>query len=176
MAQVYVIESANLFAGAEDASSSKHLTIRDLKLPTMEEKQAEHHPGGSIFAVQISSLGFNALSATFHLVGFDPAMLKLFGLGQQLRRRYTAYGAVRDKLSGGAVQAKAIMEGRLQRIEPGAFNRGDLVGHDYAVSEIVHYELYFDGEEKFYLDFATQEWRVDGTEENDTRRLLGLGS
>lgn len=174
MAQLYIMEAANLFAGAEDASGSKHLTLRDLKLPTMEEKTAEHHPGGSKFAVQISGLGFNPLAATFRLVGFDPKMLALFGLGSQLRRRYTALGVIRDKIGGRAVQSKAILEGRLQRIEQDTFNRGELVGHDYAISEIMHYELYFDGAEKFYFDFPTVEWRVNGISENDERRLLGL--
>src|SRR5690242_12917884 len=133
MAHVYIIEAANLFCGAEDLGSSKHLTLRDLKLPTMEEKNAEHHPGGSLFAIQIGGLGFNALAATFRLVGFDPDMLALFGLGSRLHHRYTAYGVVRDKLTGTAVQSKAIMEGRLQRVEPDAFNRGDLHGEAYGI-------------------------------------------
>lgn len=176
MAEFYIMEAVNLFCGSDDLGSSKHLTITSLKLPTMEEKTADHHPGGSLFAVNVSGLGFNALGATFHLAGFDPSMLKLFGLGNQLRRRYTAYGVVRDKLSGKAIQAKSMMDGRLQRIEQDAFSRGNLTGHDYAISEIMHYELYFDGAERHYFDFATVEWRVDGVSQNDERRLLGLVS
>ena len=53
MAHIYVLEAANLFCGADDINSSKHLTLRDLKLPTMEEKTQEHHPGARtcVFAV-----------------------------------------------------------------------------------------------------------------------------
>lgn len=176
MANLYVIEAANLFCGAEDLGSSKHLTISNLKLPTMEEKTTEHHPGGSLFAVNISGLGFNPLSATFHLAGYDPDMLALFGLGDQLRRRYTAYGVVRDKLSGRPIQAKATMDARLQRIEQDAFSRGNLAGSDYALAEMMHYECYFDGTERFYFDFASVMWRVNGVDQNDERRLLGLVS
>lgn len=176
MANLFVMEAVNLFAGADDAASSKHLTISSLKLPTMEEKATEHHPGGSQFAVSISGLGFNPLTCTFHLAGYDPGMLALFGLGSQLRRRYTAYGVIRDKLTGAAIQAKSLMEGRLQRIEADAFTRGALSGHDYAISEIFHYETYFDGAERFYFDFATSMWRVNGVNENDERQLLGLVS
>lgn len=176
MAAIYILEGVNLYCGAEDVGSSKHLTITSLKLPTMEEKTADHHPGGSPFAVTFASFGFNPLTATFHLAGSDPEMLSLFGLGQQLRRRYTAYGALREKLSSRAVQVKSLIEGRLQRVEQDAFSRGNLTGHDYAITEIMHYESYFDGAEKFYFDFASVEWRVDGTSQNDTRRLLGLVS
>lgn len=176
MAEFYILEAVNLFCGAEDLGSSKHLTITTLKLPVMEEKTAAHHPGGSLFEVTISALGFNPLTATFHLAGFDPGMLKLFGLGNALRRRYTAYGVIRDKLSGRAIQAKSLIDGRLNRMEQDAFSRGALTGHDYALSEIFHYELYFDGKEKHYFDFATVEWRVDGVSQNDERRLLGLVS
>lgn len=175
-ATMYFLEAANLFCGADDISSSKHLTLRDLKLPTLEEKTAEHHPGGSLFALQVGGLGFNALTATFKLVGFDPGMLRLFGLGSQLLQRYTAYGVARDKLSGDAKQTKAILQGRLQRMEPDAFNRGDLAGESYAISQIMHYEVYFDGAEQFYFDFATVEWRVGGANQNDQRALLGLVS
>lgn len=176
MSKLYVMEAANLFVGAETDEGSKHLTLRDLKLPTMEEKTAEHHPGGSMFAVQISALGFSPLAASFKLIGIDPDMLLFFGLGNQLRRRYTAYGVIRDKITGRAIQSKALMEGRLQRIEQDTFNRGDLAGHDYSISEIFHYELYIDGVEKFWMDFPTVEWRVNGVSQNDERRLLGLVS
>jgi phage tail tube protein FII len=171
---IYILEAANLFCGADDESSSKHLTIRDLKLPTLEEKTVELHPGGSMFAVQIGALGFNALAATFRLVGFDPAMLRLFGLSSVLTRRYTAYGVVRDKISGQPKQVKAIMDGRLQRMEPDAFNRGEVRGDSYNISEIMHYELWFDRAEEFFFDFPTISWRVGGVDQNDERQLLGL--
>src|SRR5579871_180158 len=174
MPNLYVMEAANIFCGAEDDQSSKHLTVRDLKLPTFEEKTAEHHPGGSLFALQVGGLGFNPLTASFKLVGFDPSMLRLFGLNSQLNSRYSAYGVIRDKLTGIPKQAKAVMFGRLQRIEPDAFNRGDLAGESYTISEIQHYELWFDGAEEFYFDFATLVWRVAGVNQNDERQLLGL--
>jgi phage tail tube protein FII len=174
MAQVYILEAANLFCGSDDPSSSKHLTLRDLKLPLLEEKTVEFHPAGSMFAVSIGALGFNALTCSFRLIGFDPDMLRLFGLSSVLTRRYTAYGVVRDKISGAPKQVKAIMDGRLQRHEPDAFNRGELKGDAYVISEMMHYELWFDRTEEFFFDFPTVSWRVGGVDQNDERQLLGL--
>ena len=59
------------------------------------------------------------------------------------------------------------------KIEADAFQRGELMGHEYAVNEITHYELWFDEKEKIAWDFYTNTWRVNGVDENaDTNRIL----
>lgn len=174
MSTIYVMEAANLFCGDDDPTQSKHLTLDQLKLPVLQEKQVNHHPGGSLFEIQMS-MGHQALEATFNLKGLDPQLLGQFGLGSRIRQRYTAHGVVRDKKTNRAIETKAIMEGRLSKNEMDAFRRGEFIGHDYMIGEIMHYELFFDGAEKIYWDFFTQEWRVDGRSENaDERRILRL--
>ena len=50
---------------------------------------------------------------------------------------------------------------------------GELQGHDYAIGSIIRYQLYLAGREKFYFDFSTSAWRVDGNVQNaDERRNL----
>jgi hypothetical protein len=69
------------------------------------------------------------------------------------------------------------MEGRLSRIAPDEFKRGDLMGNDYAINELTHYELYFDRKEKFYWDFFTNGFRVDGIDTNaDENAILRIPS
>ena len=61
---------------------------------------------------------------------------------------------------------------RLGKIEPDAFQRGELQGHEYAINEVVHYELWFNEKEKLFWDFFSTEWRLDGVSQNDDERRI----
>lgn len=172
----YVQEAANLFCGDHDPSASKHLTLTEMQLPTLQEMYQDHHAGGAIAAIDIA-VGIEKLEATFRLGGTDPDLLGMFGLGSRRRNTFTSYGVIRDQRTGNALESKAIIEGRLGSIEPEAFQRGELQGHNYGINGIVHYELWFAGREKFYWDFFTGDYRIDGRAENsDEQRILRIGS
>ena len=174
MSNIYVMEAANLFCGDEDPTASKHLTLTELQLPNLQEMFQDHHPGGSRVQVEIA-LGIEKLEANFKLAGWDPQVLAQFGLGARARKKYTAYGSVRDKRNGTALEAKAIFEGRLGTANAEGYKRGEVQHFDYAISEIMHYELYFEGNEIYYWDFFTTDWRVNGTSENaDERSILRI--
>ena len=164
MATLYVMEAVNLFCG-DSPDDGKHLSIDELKLPDLEENYAEHKPGGGRVNIDIP-VGINKLEAPFKLKGWDPQVMSLFGLGQKVTHQYTALGALIDKRTGRSIQAKSIMEGRMGKIAPDAFQRGEFQGFDYMIAGIMHYELYFDGVEKFYWDFYTNALRVDGEDQN----------
>ena len=149
MSTLYVWEAANLFVGTEDPTKSKHLQIISLKLPALEEILQDHHAGGARVQIEIE-VGIKKLEPTFKLAGIDPDLLVQFGLGSKARKSFTAYSVIRDKRTGQAIEGKAVMEGRLSKIAPDEFKRGDLVGNDYAINELTHYELYFNRIEKFY--------------------------
>lgn len=172
---LFIQEAANLYCGDDDPSRSKHLTLDEHALPVLEETFAEHMPGGSRIAVEVSMGVIRPLSSSFKLRGWDPHLMTLFGLGSRQRLPFTSYGLVRDKKTNRAIESKAIMQGRLAKIEGEARKRGEFMGHDYEIKEIWHYELWFDGLEKYYFDFETQEFRVNGVSENaDERRILRI--
>lgn len=169
-----VLEAVNLFCGDHDPTASKHLTITELQLPTLQEIYADHHPGGSRVQIEVA-MGIEKLAATFKLAGFDEELYTQFGVGSRAKNTFTGYGMLRDKRTGSTSQAKAIIRGRLGQIEKDAFQRGELSGHNYGINEILHYELYVGGEEKIYWDFFTQEFRQGGVDQNaDERRILGI--
>jgi uncharacterized protein len=171
---VFYMEAANLFCGDHDPSSSKHLSLEELKLPDLVGKYADHAAGGSPVDVEIQ-VGVEKLQPTFKLKGFDPELVKQFGMGSPTRRVYTAYGVLRDLRTGAAKEGKAIMEGRLGRIAADAFKRGEAMSEDYAINEVMHYELFFDQKELLYWDFFTTEWRVDSQRMNgDTMSILRI--
>jgi uncharacterized protein len=174
MSTLLIVEAMNLFCGDDDPTKSKHLTIQEVKLPNLQEMMQDHHPGGGLVQIEIG-MGVQKLEPTFKLVGFDPDLLVQFGVGSQERRAYTARGVIRDKRSGREIGLKAIMEGRLGRVESDTFSRGDLLAHDYSISEVMHYELFYDDVEKLYWDFFTNTWRIDGASQNArSNALLGI--
>ena len=171
MSKLYVMEAANLFCGDHDPTASKHLTLEELALPALEEIFADHHPGGSRVAIEVA-VGIQKLTPTFKLAGWDPDLLSQFGLGAQASKAFTAYGVIRDKSTGEALEAKAVIQGRLSKVEPDAFQRGEMMGHDYAIGEVLRYALHIGGQERLYWDFFTTEWRVGGVAQNDDERRI----
>lgn len=170
----FLMEAVNLFCGTADATKGKHLTLAELKLPDLQAIYADHHAGGALVATEFE-VGIEKLEPTFKLNGFDPDLLSEFGLGTRYRNIFTAYGVVRDQRSGKAIEAKAILEARLGRIAPDAFQRGEMHGHEYAMNSVIHYELWFDGSEKIAWDHFTSVWRVNGVDQNaDENRILRI--
>jgi P2 family phage contractile tail tube protein len=169
---IYVMTAANLFCGDHDPTKSKHLTLDEMRLPSLEANYGDHAAGGALFGVEFE-LGMKKLEAGFKLKGFDPDLLVQFGLGSRVRNVFTSYGVILDKRTGRSIESKAIIEARLGKVSPDAFKRGDLMGYDYAMNEIMSYQLHFDGKEKIYWDFFTNAWRVDGVDQNlDENRIL----
>ena len=174
MSTLYIMEAANLFCGDDDPTGSKHLTLTELQLPNLQEMYQDHHPGGSRVQVEVA-VGIEKLEASFKLAGWDPDLLTQFGLGARALKKFTAYGVIRNKRTGTAIEAKAVLEGRLGRANPEAFQRGEMQGYDYAINGIMHYELHFEGVEKVYWDFFTTDWRIDGVAQNaDERAILRI--
>ena len=60
MSNLYVWDAANLYCGDEDPTKSKHLTLQNLRLPTLEEIFQDHHAGGARVAIEVD-LGIKKL-------------------------------------------------------------------------------------------------------------------
>lgn len=174
MSNLFLWEGANLFAGDHDPTSSNHLTLETIKLPELEEMMSEHHPGGSKVQVEVG-VGIKKLEPTFKTKGFQPHLLRLFGLGSGLKKTFTVYQAYNDKRTGRIIENKAIIVGRLGKIAPDEGKRGEVQGHDYAINEVWRYEVYFDGKEELYWSFETGEFRVGGQSTNrETNAILRI--
>ena len=166
MATIYVAEAMNIFVGT-GANASKHLTITENTLPILEEKTVEHHAGGSIGALEIGGLGLNALTQGFKLSGYDPQAMGQFGVvGTTNNNAFTTYGVMRDKQGNTPIELRAVVWGRLTKIQKDTFKRGDLATQTHEIKEITHYELFWNGGELYYYDFYSSVWRINGTDQN----------
>lgn len=172
MPDLLIMEGANLFCDAD--GNSKHLTLTELALPTMQEMYQDHHAGGSRFQIEVN-VGIEKPTATFKLAGWDDILLGTFGVDQAASRIFTARGSLRSKATGQLQSAVAVMHGRLGKIEPEAHQRGELQSHDYGINEILHYELTVNGSEKMYFDWLTAEWRANGVSQTAAENaILGI--
>jgi phage tail tube protein FII len=168
------MEAANLFAGDHDPSASNHLSLLELQLPSLEENMSDVVPTGAPIAVEVDT-HILRLEATFILAGWQPQIMSLLGESDRMRGSYTAYGLVRDRRSGEALEARAIIEGRLGRVHPTNFRRGDVQNHEYSIRAITHYELYLAQIEIYWWDFFTSTRRVGLRDLNaDMNRILRI--
>jgi len=192
---IFVLESVNLICG--DTRSlvpggqgapgiSTHLTLQELKLPAIEENFVDHAPGGAPVAIEIPT-HMTKLEATFNLAGWDPGLMAYIGKEDPYNHRFTAYGLLRDRRTSLAMQAIAIMEGRLGRVNPTAFSKGNLQSHEYSIKSLVHYELRAQTNPSaqtlfpiFLWDFFTSQRVVGGVNLNeeliDILRIPGAGT
>lgn len=174
-ATFYLMEAVNLFAGDHDPSNSKHLTLEGFKLPDLQEMFQDHLAGGAPVQVEFA-VGIQKLEPTFKLKGFDPDLLVQFGLGSKKLTRFTGYGVMRDQRTGEAIQSIATIEGRLGKAAGDEQKRGELAGYEYAINQVMHYELTFGGRELMYWDYFTNTLRMGGVDQQaETNRLLGIG-
>ena len=135
-----ILELANIFAGLVDPGASNHLVVQDLKLPAIEENYVDFAAGGAPVQIEIPTY-INRLESTFTLIGFVPQVMTMIGLTVRSSQVFSAFGLVRDRLTGDAYQVRAVMTGRLGRVNPSNFRRGDLFSHEYSIRGITRYIL-----------------------------------
>jgi phage tail tube protein FII len=96
--------------------------------------------------------------------------MTMIGASEQALQRFTAYGVIRDRRTGAALESKTIMGGRLGRVNPANWRRGDLQHHEYSIRGMTHYALFMAGEEIYSWDFFLNQRRIGGVDL--THRLL----
>jgi uncharacterized protein len=182
---IYTLESANLICGDISTKTSPgittHLALQELKLPALEENYVDHTPGGAAVGIEVPS-HINKLEATFNLAGWDPDVMIFLGRETRFHQRFTAYGLIRDRRTSEALQCVAIMEGRIGRVNPTAFSKGNMMHHEYSIKSIVQYQLFMQRSysdpllfEIYCWDFFTSVKRIGGVDLNqDLVRVLAI--
>ena len=142
MATVFIMEAANLFAGdgEQGTAQSNHLQLTEVKLPGLEENFADHVATGAPVAVEFDTHMLR-LEVTFNLAGWQREVMTLIARSEKLLQHYTIYGLIRDRRSGEAQEAIAVLEGRLGRVNPTNFRSGDLQQLEYSIRNITAYSL-----------------------------------
>jgi phage tail tube protein FII len=152
--QILTMEYANLFAGAapDNDTASNHLTISEVKLPSMDVQYVDHRPGGAPVAIEIDTI-MARLESTFVLVGITPQVMELLYSWEPSQDLFFVYGSMRHQIDGLSIQAAAVIRGQLGRVDPQNFRKGDLMHTNYAIRGVTHYELKIGEDLVYFWDF-----------------------
>lgn len=174
-ATVYVMEAANMICGDTGNSSapgiSTHLVLQELKLPTLEEATVDHNAGGAPVGIEVPT-HLNKLEATFNLAGWNPGVMAMLGSSDFRKHIFTAYGLIRDRRTGDALNSMARIEGRLGRVNPTAFSKGAMMSHEFSIKSITSYTLLMETDKGagmgviYDWDFYTSTFVVGGLDIN----------
>jgi P2 family phage contractile tail tube protein len=171
---ILMMEAANIFVGDDNPNASNHMSIQTLKLPNLEESYVEHNAGGAAVGMEFET-HMNKLEATFNLAGWTPDVMTKIGRWSVEVQRFTARGAIRDRRSGKVSTALARMWGRLAQANATDFRRGDLMGFEYAIKGIHHYELIVGGRQLIYFDYFENARIIGGWDVNsEINAALGV--
>lgn len=176
-ATLFNLDAANLFVGDDDPTNSQFLTLKNVKLPGMEEQTKEHMGGGAVASIRLGMRSFSIAALTFTLEGFNPTVMTRFMPVAAQRIKYTVRGNIRDIRTHEDISMRAIVEGRMTKSELSDFKKDDGVTTDYEINEILFYHLYFGAEEKIYFDYwaGPNGLRIDGVDAlPGVARNLGL--
>jgi P2 family phage contractile tail tube protein len=173
--EILVMETANVFIGNHDPEKSKHLVIKNLTLPTLEPATADHMPGGGVMEVAFSMGVLRKLEPSFQLVGFDQEAYRAAGVGSNQIENFTFRGGIRKKSDGRLLAAVATIRGTMGKVAPDQFERGNLMGHDHMLVDVVRYKLELGGVSWFDVDFWGSTRKRFGVDEYaEMRRVLGV--
>jgi len=163
---VLVLDYANLFCGSRpgDETKSNHLSLAEVKLPSLEVQYVDHRPGGAPFATEIDVI-MTKLEAQFTLLGITPQVMRLMKSWEAQMNDFFIYGNLRDYMTNVAVQLEVLIRGQLGHVDADPFRRGDVFHVKYAIRGIIHYEMNLatplEGSQPVYLwDFFNNEFRV----------------
>lgn len=155
---------------AEETGTSRATTISSLTIPSITFMTANHNPGGGVMSVDFTLPRIEPVEPAMTVKGFDTDVFR--GLG--VVDRWTFAGAVRDKKTGLAKPARAIIEGAIVEWEPDEASPEEFVGCTHGFKEVTHYEFILDGEELWYVDFWERVLRRKGEDLfRDERLALG---
>lgn len=162
---VWTLEDVNLFCGdgPNNNTDSNHLVLTEMKLPGIDVQYTDHRSGGGMVNMEINNM-VARMESTFVLLGMTGQVMKTVNSWSYNNRWFTAFGVIRDQMTGEVAQAAALIKGQLGRADPQNWTRGNVLHTTYAIRGIIHYELYIAGDRIYLWDYFNNTLVV-GTED-----------
>ena len=161
---LYNLDFANLFVDDDNPNKSEFLTMESVTIPGLEEQTKAHNPGGGVGVIDLGQRSIVVSMLQFKLKGINPnTMTKFMPIGRSVTP-YTIRANIRDVANHTDIPLKAVVRGRLTKMQFGAFQKEDGLSNDYEIKEIQFYQLHFQGQEKIYYDWfqGPRGVRIDG--------------
>lgn len=109
----------------------------------LEQKMQEVFNGGMVTPIEVE-MGYEMPENSFKMTGFDPEVLKLFGLAPGVETELMATAATVDD-DGTTHSLVAYMRGKIKSVSPDSHKRGELTELEYEFS-YRYYKLEIDSQ------------------------------
>jgi P2 family phage contractile tail tube protein len=163
-----ILRNFNLFVDGTNYAGQ----IEEINLPKPTVKTEEHRVGGMDAPIALD-MGMEALKADFTLTGFDPAVLRAFGLQPGRSTPLTARGALRNE-DGTTTAVAVTMTGTLKMADPGTWKTGGKSPLKIEV-DLRYYKLDHGGVTVHEIDVIGMKRVINGVDQlAEMRAALGL--
>ena len=141
----------------------------EVTLPVPTEKLEEMRNAGMVMPIDVM-MGYEKPEAGFKMSGFDPQVIKLFGLAVGVEKEFMVTGALAHE-DGTILNATAYIRGRLNKHDPGSWKPGDMAENDFGIT-FRYYRLEVAGETLIEMD--PFEVKIGGTSQTSGLRAALL--
>lgn len=153
MSTIQHMDAANIFIGDDEANQSLFLKLKNIKFPELEEKTESHEGSGAVMEIEMGMNILAPLQLSFDIKGFDANVMKRFMPAGRGREKYTLRGNLRDVRSGTETALKCVVEGRMTKVGLSDFAKSSGMDSSYEIKEVVFYELFEGGDEKWHFEY-----------------------
>lgn len=115
-----VRKQVNLFVDGRGQAGQ----LQEYNAPKLVQKTEEFRGGGMFAPIELT-LGHEKLECDFSLVGYDPDVLRLFGVTEGGQVQFTARQAM-ESFDGTTTALVHNMRGKIKEIDPGTSKPGEL--------------------------------------------------
>ena len=167
------LRGGNLFADGLNVG----LPLTGAKAPMLSKTGEDVTFAGSNGAVMINTSA-EALELQFSTKGYQPELIKQFGVGFGRRRTYTYLGALVDEYAADAAgrvkQLDATVIGIMSQAEMEKGEGGTLPGTEYAIKSITKYILRIGSDEVARFDLMLGGWLDFDGQAVEIAQTIGL--
>jgi len=170
MAIENILKNLNLFVDGRGFAGK----VTEIELPKLTMKTSEYRAGGMDAPVEIE-MGMEKLETTFTLNGYDPEVLKLFGLAPGNSKSLTLRGTLLNQENGTEQPILVNLRGMLREVDMGTWKPGEDATLKVAVA-LAYYKLTHNGVVIYEIDPAGMKRIINGVDQlASTRTNLGIG-
>jgi uncharacterized protein len=136
--------------------------VEEVTLPDLKWK-AEDHTGGGLMGTRQMKTILEKMELKFKTSGYDPRAASAVGQmpGQTQNYKLMASFVVPGD---GEVPQKILVTGAMTELKRDAYKASGKMMTEYTVNDVIYYEEWFDGKQKFLIDLLNQVFMVDGVD------------
>lgn len=147
--------------------------LENVKLPDLKSKVEEWRGGGMLGEIEVT-LGFEKLALPFKIGGFEPGLMKLWGLQAGAVKAFQVLGHAVTEDSDETIAIAAYIRGKLADVETDEFKPGSTGMASYEV-KMHYYRLLANDEELIEYDPINLVLKIGGVDQLASMRAnLGL--